>query len=191
MHSPLQVDAEVRLLLGRIGQLVSANDDDPRRRLLAALIAMWDDDPRLDNRLEAAQHLLTLDQRDVWFVADDPVTALDDAASRLLVALGDAITAAGANFYFDAGEPFIPAGRRDPPLESPDARRAAAAAASARGVRGTDLAQPGDRDRAALAWLARGGQTCEACVVALEIWRSPRCRGDGHTSPAVCGGRSL
>jgi len=88
MHSPLQVDSEVRLLLGRIGQLVSANDDDPRRRLLAALIAMWDDDPRLDNRLEAAQHLLTLDQRDVWFVADDPVTALDDAASRLLVALG-------------------------------------------------------------------------------------------------------
>ena len=113
MHSPLQVDAEMRLLLGRLGQLVSANDDDPRRRLLAALIAMWDDDPRLDNRLEAAQHLLTLDQRDVWFVADDPVTALDDAASRLLVALGDAITAAGANFYFDSGEPFIPAAHAD------------------------------------------------------------------------------
>lgn len=113
MHPSLQVDAEMRLLLARLGQLVSANDDDPRRRLLAALIAMWDDDPRLDNRLEAAQHLLTLDQRDVWFVADDPVTALDDAASRLLVALGDAITAAGANFYFDAGEPFVPAGHAD------------------------------------------------------------------------------
>src|SRR4029078_5773091 len=103
MHSPLQVDAEVRLLLGRLGQLVSANDDDPRRRLLAALIAMWDDDPRLDNRLDAAQHPLTPDQRDVWFVADDPVTALDDAASRLLVALGDAITGAGRKFYVDAG----------------------------------------------------------------------------------------
>jgi hypothetical protein len=113
MHPSLQEDAEMRRLLGRLEQLVSANDLDPRRRLLASLIAMWDDDPRLDNRLEAAQHLLTLDQRDVWFVADDPVTALDDAASRLLVALGDAITAAGANFYFDAGEPFIPAGHAD------------------------------------------------------------------------------
>jgi hypothetical protein len=51
MHPSLQVDAEMRLLLARLGQLVSANDDDPRRRLLAALIAMWDDDPRLDNRL--------------------------------------------------------------------------------------------------------------------------------------------
>ena len=60
---------------------------------------------------QAAQE--QLDQRDVWFVADDPVTALDDAASRLLVALGDAITAAGANFYFDAGEPFVPAGHAD------------------------------------------------------------------------------
>jgi hypothetical protein len=113
MHSPLQADAEVRSLLGRLEQLVSGNDDDPRRRLLAALIAMWDDDPRQENRLEAAQHLLTLDQRDVWFVADDPVTAVDDAASRLLVALGDAITAAGANFYFDAGEPFVPAAHAD------------------------------------------------------------------------------
>ena len=27
MHSPLQVDTEVRLLLGRLGQLVSANDE--------------------------------------------------------------------------------------------------------------------------------------------------------------------
>src|SRR3954454_13878903 len=104
MHSPLQVDTEVRLLLGRLGQLVSPNDDDPRRRPLAALIAMWDDDPRLDNRLEATQHLLTLDPRDVSFGAAGPVTAVDDAAQPLLVACGDPITAAGANFYFDAGE---------------------------------------------------------------------------------------
>ena len=39
----------------------------------------------------------------------DPVEALDSAASRLLVALGDAITAAGANFSFYSGEPFTPA----------------------------------------------------------------------------------
>jgi hypothetical protein len=113
MHGPLQVDAEIGSLLERLEQLVSANDDDPRHRLLAALISMWDDGRSLDRRFEAAQHLLTLDQRDVWFVAPDPVAALDDAASRLLVALGDAITAAGANFYFDTGEPFAPAGRAD------------------------------------------------------------------------------
>jgi hypothetical protein len=113
MHGPPQVDAEIGSLLGRLGQLVSANDDDPRHRLLAALIAMWNDGRPVESRFEAARHLLTLDQRDVWFVADDPVAALDDAASRLMVALGDAITAAGANFYFDSGEPFTPAGRAD------------------------------------------------------------------------------
>lgn len=113
MHGPPQVDAEIGSLLERLEQLVSANDDDPRHRLLAAVISMWDDGRPLDRRFDAARHLLTLDQRDVWFVVDDPVAALDDAASRLLVALGDAITAAGANFYFDSGEPFTPAGHAD------------------------------------------------------------------------------
>lgn len=106
-------DAEIGTLLRRLERLVSDNADDPRHRLLAAVISMWDDDRSLDKRFEGARHLLTLDQRDVWFVVDDPVSALDDAASRLLVALGDAITAAGANFYFDSGEPFSPAGHAD------------------------------------------------------------------------------
>ena len=67
-----------------------------------------------DRRFEAAATLLTLDQRDVWFLAvNDPVVALDDAVSRLLIALGDAVTAAGANFYFDTGAPFAPAGSAD------------------------------------------------------------------------------
>jgi hypothetical protein len=117
-------DAEIGTLLRRLDGLVTANDDDPRHRLLAAVIAMWDDGRLMDTRFEAARHLLTLDQRDVWFGADDPVAALDDAASRLLVALGDAITAAGANFYFDSGEPFTPAGHaEDAYMELGDAIR--------------------------------------------------------------------
>jgi len=102
-------DAEIDGLLDRLRALVSEQDDDPRRRLLAALIAMWET-PDVARRFDAARALLVLDQRDVWFMAgNSPVEELDDAASRLLVALGDAITAAGANFYFDTGEPFAPA----------------------------------------------------------------------------------
>jgi hypothetical protein len=78
------------------------------------VISTWPDLPAVGERFEAAANLLTLGERDVWFLTvNDPVEALDNAASRLLVALGDAVTAAGANFYFDTGEPFAPAGQAD------------------------------------------------------------------------------
>ena len=106
----LRVEAEIDNLLVRVRLLVPDDSSDPRHRLLAALIEMWDDDPLDETRLDAARTLLTLDQRDVWFLTqNDPVEALDNAASRMLVALGDAITAAGANFSLYSGEPFTPA----------------------------------------------------------------------------------
>jgi hypothetical protein len=106
----LRVDAEIETLLVRARLLIPDDSTDPRHRLLAALIEIWDDDPLDEMRLHAARNILTLDQRDVWFLdRNDPVHALDEAASRLLVALGDAITAAGANFSFYSGEPFAPA----------------------------------------------------------------------------------
>jgi len=106
----LRVDAEIETLLVQVRLLIPDDSTDPRHRLLAALIEIWDDDPLDEMRLHAARNILTLDQRDVWFLdRNDPVQALDDAASRLLVALGDAITAAGANFSFYSGEPFAPA----------------------------------------------------------------------------------
>ena len=106
----LRVDAEIEALLVQVRLLIPDDSTDPRHRLLAALIEIWDDDPLDEMRLHAARNILTLDQRDVWFLdRNDPVQALDDAASRLLVALGDAITAAGANFSFYSGEPFAPA----------------------------------------------------------------------------------
>jgi len=106
----LRVDAEIETLLVQVRLLIADDSADPRHRLLAALIEVWDDDPLDEMRLHAARNILTLDQRDVWFLdRNDPVQALDEAASRLLVALGDAITAAGANFSFYSGEPFAPA----------------------------------------------------------------------------------
>jgi hypothetical protein len=110
-HYPRDADAEFGWLLGQLRRLLSEQSDDPRHRLLASAIAMWEDESAVaSGRFEAARNLLVLDQRDVWFMAaKSPVEALDDAATRLMVALGDAITAAGANFYFDTGEPFTPA----------------------------------------------------------------------------------
>ena len=108
--SRLQLEAEVEGALARLRLLLPDNPTDPRHRLLAALVELWDDEPHDRLRLDAASTLLTLDQRDVWFLSrNDPVEALDSAASRLLVALGDAITAAGANFSFYSREPFTPA----------------------------------------------------------------------------------
>jgi hypothetical protein len=110
------VEKEIAQLLARLQQLLAMAErgDDSRHRLLAAVISMWHELPDAEQRFSAAANLLTLDQRDVWFLAaNDPVAALDDAASRLLIALGDAVTAAGANFYFDTGEPFVPAGNAD------------------------------------------------------------------------------
>jgi hypothetical protein len=106
----LRVNAEIESLLVQVRLRVPDDSADPRHRLLAALIEVWDDDPPDEMRLDAARTLLTLDQRDVWFLTrNDPVEELDHAASRMLVALGDAITAAGANFSFYSGEPFTPA----------------------------------------------------------------------------------
>ena len=105
--------AEIEALLARLQPLVSDASDDPRHRLLAALIAVWDDGGG-DRRLEAARNLLTLDQRDVWFLTRNvPVEALDEAAAGLLVALGDAITATGANFSFDTDEPTVATSHAD------------------------------------------------------------------------------
>ena len=107
---PIRLRAEVETALARLRTLVPSNSTDPRHRLLAALVELWDDEPLDTLRLDAARTLLTLDQRDVWFLTqNDPVEALDSAASRLLVALGDAITAAGANFSLYSSEPFAPA----------------------------------------------------------------------------------
>ena len=111
------VDQEIAGLLERLQLLLA--EDDPRHRLLAAVASMWHDPPASAQRFQAAANLLTLDQRDVWFLAaSDPVEAMDEAVSRLLIALGDAVTAAGANFYFDTGEPFTPAGNAAPPRPS-------------------------------------------------------------------------
>jgi hypothetical protein len=108
------VEDEIARLLAQLQLLLGERADDSRHHLLAAVISMWHDLPDAEQRFHAAANLLTLDQRDVWFLAaNDPVAALDDAASRLLIALGDAVTAAGANFYFDTGEPFAPAGNAD------------------------------------------------------------------------------
>ena len=108
--SRVRLHAGVESALAQLRTLLPDNSPDPRHRLLDALIEMWDDEPLDTLRLEAATALLTLDQRDVWFLSrNDPVEALDSAASRLLIALGDAITAAGANFSFYSGEPFTPA----------------------------------------------------------------------------------
>ena len=111
--TPVSGDAEIEWLLARLAPLVSGADDDPRRRLLAALIAAWPiaGDER---RFEAARILLTLEQRDVWFLTShDPVEKRDDAAAELVVALGDAITATGANFSFDADPPVTATRRAD------------------------------------------------------------------------------
>ena len=114
IESPQDLDAEIQRAFARLQTLLPDHPVDPGHRLLAALIAMWPELPTVGERFEAAANLLTLGQRDVWFLTKtDPVEALDDAASRLLVALGDAVTAAGANFYFDTGEPFAPAGQAD------------------------------------------------------------------------------
>ncbi len=108
------VEAEIERLLSRLQQLLPQPAGDPRHRLLDAMLSTWHDMPDGERRFHAAATLLTLDQRDVWFLdVNDPVAALDDAASRLLIALGDAVTAAGANFYFDTGAPFAPAGTAD------------------------------------------------------------------------------
>jgi hypothetical protein len=108
--SPLRLQAEVESALARLRTLLPDSPNDPRHRLLAALVDLWDDEPLDSLRLDAATTILTLDQRDVWFLSrNDPVEALDSAASRLLVALGDAITAAGANFSFYSSDPFTPA----------------------------------------------------------------------------------
>ena len=83
--APVSGDDEVEWLLARLAPLVSVTDQDPRRRLLAALIAAWPlaSDGR---RFDAARILLTLEQRDVWFLTShDPVEALDDAAAELMV----------------------------------------------------------------------------------------------------------
>lgn len=108
--SRARLDAGVESALAQLRTLLPDSSMDPRHRLLDALIELWDDEPLDTLRLEAATALLTLDQRDVWFLSrNDPVEVLDGAASRLLIALGDAITAAGANFSFYSGEPFTPA----------------------------------------------------------------------------------
>jgi hypothetical protein len=108
IHTPLGIAAEIDALLSRLQRLTS-DHADPRCRLLAALIQVWHEEPIDELRFHAARALLTLDQRDVWFLStNDPVEQLDRAASRLLVALSDAITAAGANFYFGHAEPFGP-----------------------------------------------------------------------------------
>jgi hypothetical protein len=108
MQTPLGIAAEIDALLLRLQRLTS-EDADPRCRLLAALIQIWHEQPIDELRFHAARALLTLDRRDVWFLStNDPVEELDRAASRLLVALSDAVTAAGANFYFGNGEPFGP-----------------------------------------------------------------------------------
>jgi hypothetical protein len=108
--SRLHLEADVENAVARLCLLIPDNSTDPRHRLLAALVDLWDDEPPDTLRLDAARALLTLDQRDVWFLSrNDPVEALDSAASKLLVALGDAITAAGANFSFYSREPFTPA----------------------------------------------------------------------------------
>jgi len=111
--APVSGDDQIEWLLARLAPLVSVADEDPRRRLLAALIAAWPlaSDGR---RFDAARILLTLEQRDVWFLTShDPVEALDDAAAELMVALGDAITATGANFSFDADPPVTATRRAD------------------------------------------------------------------------------
>jgi len=106
--------AETERLVAQLREVLRRYPGDDRHELLRALVALWDDLPADDRRFAAARALLTLDQRDVWFLADqNPVRRVDRAASELLVAMGDAITAAGANFFFDAGEPSEPAGRAE------------------------------------------------------------------------------
>jgi hypothetical protein len=106
--------AEVERLVAQLREILRRYPGDARHRLLREITGLWDELPASDPRFAAAQALLTLDQRDVWFLADqNPVRRLDRAASELVLAMGDAITAAGANFFFDAGEPAVPAQRAD------------------------------------------------------------------------------
>jgi hypothetical protein len=87
IESPADLDAEIWRVLKRLQKLLPDHPVDPGQRLLAALISTWSDLPAGGERFEAAANLLTLGQRDVWFLTvNDPVEALDDAASRLLVA---------------------------------------------------------------------------------------------------------
>lgn len=105
---------EVERLVAQLREVLRRYPGDDRHQLLRELVGLWDELPAADPRFPAAHALLTLDQRDVWFLADqNPVRRLDQAASELLLAMGDAITAAGANFFFDAGEPAAPARRAD------------------------------------------------------------------------------
>jgi hypothetical protein len=106
--------AEVERLVAQLREVLRRYPGDGRHQLLRELAGLWAELPATDPRFPAAQALLTLDQRDVWFLADqNPVRRLDRAASELLLAMADAITAAGANFFFDAGEPAAPAQRAD------------------------------------------------------------------------------
>jgi hypothetical protein len=103
------IDAELQRLLAEVRSLLDELEDGPRRRALVALIERWNAWSPEDVRFQAAAVMLTLDQRDVWFMTGtDPVAAIELSASRLLVAIGDAVTAAGANFSFDATEPYTP-----------------------------------------------------------------------------------
>jgi hypothetical protein len=106
--------AEAERLVAQLREVLRRYPGDDRHHLLRTLAELWDELPAADPRFSAAQALLTLDQRDVWFLADqNPVRRLDRAASDLVIAMADAITAAGANFFFDAGDPAVPARRAD------------------------------------------------------------------------------
>jgi hypothetical protein len=106
--------AEVERLRAQMREVLRRHPGDERHRLLRELVELWDGLPPDDPRFPAARALLTLDQRDVWFLTDqNPVRRVDRAASELLLAMADAITAAGANFVFDAGDPVDPALRAD------------------------------------------------------------------------------
>src|SRR5437868_13202644 len=74
IEPPLDLDAEIWRLLTRLQKLLPDHPVDPGHRLLAALIAMWPELPTVGERFEAAANLLTLGQRDVWFLTKtDPV----------------------------------------------------------------------------------------------------------------------
>ncbi len=102
-------DAELQRLFVAVRSLLDEQEGSPRQRAMAALIERWNAWEPDDVRFQAAAVMLTLDQRDVWFMTGtDPIEAIELSASELLVAIGDAVTAAGANFSFDTTEPYAP-----------------------------------------------------------------------------------
>src|SRR4051794_28130150 len=82
--------AEVERLIAQIREVLRRYPGDARHQVLREVVGLWDKLPAEDPRFAAAQALLTLDQRDVWFLADqNPVRRLDRAASELVLAMAD------------------------------------------------------------------------------------------------------